>query len=408
MKRIFIILFAIFFSITLFAQIPQSISYQSVIRNSSNQLIVNQGVGCKISILVDSITGSAIYSETHLLTTNQNGLITCEIGKGNVQTGSFSSIEWAKHKYFVKTEIDPTSITGTNYTISGTSQLLSVPYALCAGSVAFSSPNGDNYNYTVDNYGNISLTKANATPHEKLVERLTYIFNNLESTKYVHSADSVMNEYSGIYNYDCSGFVCEFAIKKCLPNQYQDLYAHKVSSRPLAKDFYQFFRDTILGTSYDGNIISTCTNQDQYWKVFTDVDSLRKGDLIIVKYSEDWCVAEGNTSTGHVMVAWSSAIQDESNPDDYIIKIYDSSSSGHSNDSRDGFPSASIDGSGVGIGYMVFKASSLASHRPIQYLWNMSSSMYYRSYSTYYNASDPAEERSHDRLEGIIFARPIE
>ncbi len=407
MKKICVTLLAIIISFTVIAQVPQSISYQAIIRNSSNQLITNQGVGGKISILEDSISGTVIYSETHFLTANQNGLVSFEIGKGNVILGNFSSINWAKHKYFVKTEIDPTNIIGTNYTISSTSQLLSVPYALCAGSVSLSSPNGDNYNYTVDDYGNISFTKANASSQEKLIERLTYVFNNLESTNYVHSSDSLMNEYLGIYNYDCSGFVCEFAIKKCLSDHYQDLYNHKASSRPLAKDFYSYFRDTILGTLYDPNNIATCTKQNQYWEVFTDIDSLRKGDLIIVKYSEDWCIAENYSSTGHVMVAWGAAIQDSNNPDDYIIKIYDSSSSGHSNDSRDGALTASINGSGIGIGYMIFKASSLASHRPIQYKWNMTSTMYYKSYSTYYNSSDPQDERSHDRLEGIIFARPL-
>jgi len=148
--------------------------------------------------------------------------------------------------------------------------------------------------------------------------------------------------------------------------------------------------------------------RNEHWKVFTDIDSLRKGDLVISRYDDEWREKENNSTTGHVMVAWGSAIQDENDESLYTVKIYDAAGSPHSRDSRDGTPSASIDGSGVGIGYMVFKASSKASHRPIQYLWKTTSTMFYKSYATYYNDSHTDNERSHERLKGIIFARPIE
>jgi hypothetical protein len=94
--------------------------------------VVNTSVGIKISILQGSASGTAAYVETQTTTTNANGLATLAIGGGTPVTGTFAGINWASGNYFIKTETDPTG--GTNYTISGTSQLLSVPYALYAGS----------------------------------------------------------------------------------------------------------------------------------------------------------------------------------------------------------------------------------------------------------------------------------
>src|SRR6476620_8169744 len=109
------------------AQVPQKISYQAVARNASNQLLQNTVVGVRISILQGTISGTSVYTETHSLSTNANGLVTLEIGGGSVVTGVFNSINWSNGPYFIKSEIDPTG--GVNYTLSGTSQLLSVPYA---------------------------------------------------------------------------------------------------------------------------------------------------------------------------------------------------------------------------------------------------------------------------------------
>jgi hypothetical protein len=110
------------------AQAPQKISFQAVVRNGSNALITSAPVGMKISILQGSATGTAVYVETQTPTTNSNGLVSLEIGTGIIVSGSFSSINWANGPYFIKTETDP--LGGNSYTISGTSELMSVPYAL--------------------------------------------------------------------------------------------------------------------------------------------------------------------------------------------------------------------------------------------------------------------------------------
>jgi uncharacterized protein (TIGR02145 family) len=110
------------------AQASQSISYQAVIRNSSNALVVSTLVGMQISVLQGSASGLAVYVETQTTTTNINGLVSIAIGTGSTVTGSFAGIDWATGPYFIKTEIDPTG--GTNYSISGTQQTTSLPYGL--------------------------------------------------------------------------------------------------------------------------------------------------------------------------------------------------------------------------------------------------------------------------------------
>lgn len=122
----------------LFSQAPQKMSYQAVIRNASNTLVTNQNIGMRISILQGSPGGSAVYQETQTPVSNINGLVSIEIGAGTVISGTFSAIDWLAGPYFVKTETDPAG--GTNYTISGTTQLLSVPYALYANSANENDP----------------------------------------------------------------------------------------------------------------------------------------------------------------------------------------------------------------------------------------------------------------------------
>lgn len=114
------------------AQAPEKMSYQAVMRNNSGQLLVNQNIGIKVSVLQGSSSGTVVFSERLTGTTNTNGLVSLEIGSGTVLSGTFAAINWASGNYYLKTETDPTG--GTNYTIAGTSQLLSVPYAMYAKS----------------------------------------------------------------------------------------------------------------------------------------------------------------------------------------------------------------------------------------------------------------------------------
>ena len=127
-RKLIPFLIAIFAFATIFAQAPQKMSYQSIVRNSNNGLVANQVVGVRISFVEGSETGPTVYSETHTVTTNANGLFTLEAGGGTPTAGTFTAINWGSGAHFIKSEIDPTG--GTNYTLIATKELLSVPYAL--------------------------------------------------------------------------------------------------------------------------------------------------------------------------------------------------------------------------------------------------------------------------------------
>ncbi|MCB0479124.1 MAG: hypothetical protein KDC84_13230 [Crocinitomicaceae bacterium] len=130
MKKL-LTLFASFLFIALaYSQSPEKMTYQAVVRDASGNLFSSSSLGMQISILQGSVSGSAVYVETQTPSTNSNGLVTIEVGNGTIVSGDFSLIDWGNGPYFIKTETDPNG--GSNYTISGTSQLLSVPYALHA------------------------------------------------------------------------------------------------------------------------------------------------------------------------------------------------------------------------------------------------------------------------------------
>ncbi len=129
MKKILFIIIIIFFTgNTIFAQ-TQGIKYQAVVRNASGAVLQNQTIGMRISILEGSVTGTSVYTETWNTQTNDFGLVNLTIGVGEGSTtDDFSAIDWGSNNYWMKIEMDEAG--GSNYTEMGTSQLLSVPYAL--------------------------------------------------------------------------------------------------------------------------------------------------------------------------------------------------------------------------------------------------------------------------------------
>jgi hypothetical protein len=170
MRKLFTFLAAVLLTATIWAQSPEKMSYQAVIRDASDNLITDTQVGMQISILQGSASGTAIYVETQEPTTNANGLVSLEIGTGTT-SDDFTTIDWANGPYYIKTETDPTG--GTSYSITGTSQLLSVPYALHAktaesvtGTITetdpiFTSSQAANITATdITNLGNLSGTNT--------------------------------------------------------------------------------------------------------------------------------------------------------------------------------------------------------------------------------------------------------
>jgi hypothetical protein len=129
----------IFFPIFAVAQAPQKINFQSILRNSSGEVVSNSSVSLRISILSGTITGTLVYSETHAKTTDAGGLISLQIGGGTVSSGVFGNINWGSTSHYIKLEADFSG--GSNYVVLGTQELMSVPYALYASKTDTSALN---------------------------------------------------------------------------------------------------------------------------------------------------------------------------------------------------------------------------------------------------------------------------
>lgn len=168
MKNIIIIITSILLILLstshLTAQSPQKMSFQAVIRNINNVPVSMSTIGIRISVIYGSPEGIAVYTETQNGNTNSNGLISLQIGTGKVMVGTFASIDWANGPFFIKTETDPNG--GNDYTIVGTSELLSVPYALFALNTHLNDHIGTSYekmdlsSLKIGQIININMTKG--------------------------------------------------------------------------------------------------------------------------------------------------------------------------------------------------------------------------------------------------------
>jgi len=125
-------LLALLLPLFAFAQIPQAFDFQGVARDASGDPLVAQNIALRLSIIVGSPAGSAVYVESQNATTTAFGLFNVQIGAGTPIMGSFPAIDWASDAHFLKVEYDPAG--GNSYLDMGTTQLLSVPYALVSGS----------------------------------------------------------------------------------------------------------------------------------------------------------------------------------------------------------------------------------------------------------------------------------
>jgi hypothetical protein len=156
MNRLLLI-FVLFLSFTSFGQAPKGFKYQAVVRDANGVLVYNQIISIKTSILKDTPTGTVVYSEKHTLSTSDNGVASLSIGEGAVLTGDFSLIDWSQSTFFIKTELDLSG--GSNFQFMGTSQILSVPFALYAekSKIAIS----DNDTSATNELQNLSITGHN-------------------------------------------------------------------------------------------------------------------------------------------------------------------------------------------------------------------------------------------------------
>ena len=153
MKKLILALVAIAtLSLSTFGQAPEGFKYQAVVRDAGNLILNNQAVGMRMTIQQGSIGGATVYQETFAPTTNAYGIVNLEIGSGTVVSGTFANIDWSAGPYFIETAVDVTG--GTSYIIMGTSQLMSMPYAL--------------YAKTAENVTNDNVDDADADPNNEI------------------------------------------------------------------------------------------------------------------------------------------------------------------------------------------------------------------------------------------------
>jgi len=255
---------------------------------------------------------------------------------------------------------------------------------------------------------------SGSSSRAKFVNRCIFVWINMNWTKYVHNKDKVIDDATGVYKFDCSGFVGQIVLDKVLSNHYTDLDNHVKNIvgidgepmnvvRPLAATFYDYFRDEILVNP------DSIVAENNYWKVFTSIDSLKRGDLIVVRYNDSWRQETDNSTTGHVMIAWDIG---EVNSDNVVeIQVMDATSSAHTTtaDTRtmNSPPIAEeLNGkkSGIGFGRMKYLISTNEHRRPYAYKWSLNSKYWYNLFSGD-NIPEPDSDK-YDRIKGIIFARP--
>ncbi|MBK7849705.1 MAG: hypothetical protein IPJ66_00850 [Bacteroidetes bacterium] len=242
MKSFCKILPFLLFSIQLFAQAPQKMSYQSVIRDSTNSLVINRAIGMKVSILRGSASGTPVFVETQHPTTNQNGLATFAIGTGTVVTGNFSTINWSDGPYFIKTQSDLQG--GNNYTISGTTELLSVPYALYSENTNASNISG---------YSNLSSTK-NGT--------MIVVYTNSDAYGFTLSSSGNPTWYSqGMSGTPLGAIATDSVIVVYTSN---NAYGFCLSSSGDPTWYSQGLSGTPSGITASGNTIVVYTTTDTY------------------------------------------------------------------------------------------------------------------------------------------------
>jgi hypothetical protein len=117
-------------SFAAFGQVPQAVNYQAIIRDDTGNPVSEQTISLRLSVRSESATGPIVYSESHIVTTTAGGLINLAIGQGIILTGTMSEVNWLEYPKYLEVEVDLAA--GSNYTVMGTSQLVSVPYSFAS------------------------------------------------------------------------------------------------------------------------------------------------------------------------------------------------------------------------------------------------------------------------------------
>jgi uncharacterized protein (TIGR02145 family) len=258
-----------------FSQAPDTMAWQAVIRDGNGEILAGRPVGIRIQIMQGSEFNGAAYVETHTATTGENGLITLEIGGGSSIVGSFNTINWEQGPYFLQTEIDP--LGGSNYSISGTIQFLSVPYAFHAGtaeiitgeitetdpafrhSVAWAITTGDTARWNNQQLGFVESDPLfSASVAKGITEADTINWNGKLSAESQTLSDILAN------NWDGHGMQIKNIAEPSDPNDaVNKAYADELLARINLLKYLIFHGDTVA--DIEGNIYQTIVIGDQVW-----------------------------------------------------------------------------------------------------------------------------------------------
>ena len=152
MKKIIFVIASLMLASVIFAQSPESFSYQAIVRDDNGQPLSNTSVTFRFNIHQGSANGSLVYSEDHSVTTNDFGLVNLQIGQGTVNSGDFATIDWGNDAYFLNVRIDQ----GSGFVDMGTQQFISVPYAMYAKNAGSSGVAGNSGDIQLNKNGKIS------------------------------------------------------------------------------------------------------------------------------------------------------------------------------------------------------------------------------------------------------------
>jgi hypothetical protein len=209
MKKLFTLL-ALIVMTTINAQAPQGFNYQATVRNSAGALIINQNVLFKFNIMLNSQTSLPVYSETHQVPTDDLGQVNLTVGTGTATTGTFTGINWANGTYYLGIELN----TGTGYVAMGTTQLLSVPYALYANSAGSSQSQGKPSIYLTGNITDAQAAEKIATElgpdTENIYIRNTTQLTNVDLSSLVTAVQISIENNVALSNVNLSGLTTVF------------------------------------------------------------------------------------------------------------------------------------------------------------------------------------------------------
>ncbi|TYQ30544.1 hypothetical protein [Pseudanabaena sp. UWO310] len=158
------------------------------------------------------------------------------------------------------------------------------------------------------------VTSSQSMEKSLLLQEAERQLETKQTSTYQHITD--VDEASGRYNYDCSGFL-DYSLQRVLPEAYGELPVSKSKvHRPLAQDFYALF--------------ASKAQETKHWERIRKASDLRAGDIVAWLRPQDL----DSHNTGHVMIVRAKPSPNPDRPNEILIPVIDSTSAPHAKDSR--------------------------------------------------------------------------